>query len=214
MKILRTLVFIIAFVHFNLFSQDLRRDTIQLQNINIKAKELQYKSFKFGKGPGLGTYAYFDNDTTAYLIEDIPYGEISEITIYFRNVNDNAVPKIKHTTYELSLYDVSNNNVGPLINKTPITVDLNESKKSFQKKVIDLSHLSFKSSRFFIFIKRTSELPCRKCAMYVPTVYDSKKKQWFYGDLTILKTNDYLQPKLSGYNMGLRCEIKTLTRDY
>ncbi len=200
------------------YAQDLKNDTIQLQNLNIKAKEPKLKTVNLNKGNTfLITYQYETPEAT-YLVENLPYGEVQEITLYFFYLvkNYNAVSKIEETRYEMTLYDISENGTaGKKINSQPIPIILKKSRKSELKNIIDVSAYKLKTSRFLINLVRTSELPCYECGLYLPRVIGSTHRLYYIGPISEYKVNIDSHTKNNENSFeGLQCKIKTITRYY
>jgi hypothetical protein len=215
MRILKFIFLLLIFPCCVAFPQDLENDTIQLNDLHIKAKEPKIKTIRLGNHSENVTVSHVDPADASYLIDNLPYGELQAITLHFFYFvkNSNAVSKIKETRYEMTLYDLTENgNAGKKINEEPISIVLEESSKSESKKTIDLSALHCKTGRFLIYLKRTSDLPPDDCALYLPTVKISANPIFHTPLVDFRPTED--SPANNRINRvgKLKCEIKTLTR--
>jgi hypothetical protein len=205
---------ILTLLSINLYSQETLKDTITLQEVTINKKEPKVITVKQGKGrrkTGNGFFKTVPKQT--FLIENLPYGTIQNITLHFmwmlpETIIGKRIPdtKILETRYALTLYEVKDNKMGNKLNNTPITVTLPESRKTEPRLTVDLSTLSLTADSFFIVLERVSQLPCNGCKMYIPMGYDANTLTNVTG---IEKAASHLT-----YHMGLLCEIKTLTREY
>lgn len=210
-----SLFFLVA---ISLYSQE----TFTLQEVKINKKEPKVITLKQGKGKEkIGNGFFKTAPEQAHLIEGLPYGTIQNITLHFMWISmktkEGSIPtaKIENTTYELTLYEVTDNKIGKVINDMPFRIELPASKKKELHITLDLSTLHITTDKFFVVLKRTSDLPCSECDFYIPTAYKSEKKLGYQGDIHNITLQEKSTPAVyPNFYYGLLCEIKSLTREY
>lgn len=206
----------------NLHSQETYKDTITLQEVKISKKKLKVVTVKQGKGKQeIGNGFFKTVPTQTFFIENLPYGTIQEIRLHFMWMVVKSLPDSKpintnilKTTYELTIYDVKENQLGNKINKTPIQVTIPEGRKSEPSVTVDLSKLSFTTDKLLVELKRVSPLPCSECKMYIPYGYDASTPNNTKDIGQQNRRGSSKPPSNVNLNFGLLCEIKTLTREY
>jgi hypothetical protein len=217
------ILIIFFFLAFNYtFSQETFKDTITLQEVKINKKEPKLITLKQGKGKQkIGNGFFKTAPEQAHLITELPYGTIQNIILHFMRMSminkEGSIPttKVESTTYELTLHEISSNKIGKVINDTPILVKLPSSRKSEPSVTVDLSTLHLTTDKFFVVLKRTSDLPCSECNFYIPMAYKSEKKLGYQGDIYNITLQEKSTPAVyPSFYYGLLCEIKTLTREY
>lgn len=207
------------------YAQDFSKDTIKLSEIHVKedlSKKPKIKTIDYGKKkPYYGTnYSLFYTETRPlyYLIDDLPYGVLQEITIPFGLItksvdkNEGSAGKIhvNLTEYELTLYEADADGAGRKINTTPIKIVLKEG-SSFKKDIkVNVSNLNFKTNSFYIFLEKKTDTSCYECGYYAPVSYKTVQPAYF-GNVNNTGAVE-LTPSKYFYNLGIK--VKTLTRQY
>jgi hypothetical protein len=213
------------------FAQNLEKDTIQLHEVLLAGKKTpKLKIIKRdNRKLRIRSLSYAQQPSEAYLIEDLPVGDINQITLFFCFIKKKYTQeydiledrtnlkktKMQETKYEVSFYKVNDKNkVGEKINKEAILIDLPESTSWNDKKIVlDVSSLVINDTRFFVQLTRITDVPCDECPFYAPVLYDCGKKRSFYQPLEEIIVDDK-SAGAKGVITALRMDIKTLTRDY
>lgn len=211
-----------ALLATNLHSQETFKDTITLQEVKISKEEPKLITVKQGKGKEKIGNAFFKTaPEQAHLIEGLPYGTIQALTLHFMWISmktkEGSIPtsKIENTIYELTLHEATDNKIGKAINGIPFKIELPTSKKKTPSITLDLSTLHLTADKFFVVLKRTSDLPCSECNFYIPMNYYTEKQLVHQGNIQNITIKEKTTPDSnSKYYTGLLCEIKTLTREY
>jgi len=206
----------------NLHGQESFKDTITLQEVKINKKKLKVVTVKQGKDKQkIGNGFFKTVPTQIFFIENLPYGTIQEIRLHFMWMSmvtkEGSIPtsKIESTTYEITLHEVTDNKMGKAINNTPLLVKLPAGRKSEPSATVDLSALHLTTDKFFLVLKRASDLPYADCNFYIPIGYKTEKQLLYQGDIYNITIKDNTKIGSNpGYYSGLLCEIKTLTREY
>ena len=200
------------------FSQNFEKDTIKLDSVVIDKSKPKLKTVKLDGEQRANNAFYFSNPQALYLIEDIPYGELKELTLYFGsgNMMPEGYSKRLETVYTVDFYELNDANMpGRKVNAEPYTIAFDESRKPHVKKTLDVSPLKFKTNRFFIRLDLVSSLPSDSNGIYIPSIYQSDNKLYFMGDVEHVKVHEGLQEKdASTTHFALRMQLKTLTREY
>ncbi|RWW93808.1 hypothetical protein [Flavobacterium cerinum] len=180
-------------------------------------KKEKLKSVYFGKN---STYLlvnlFFDDIPEYYLVDNIPYGGIKELTLFFcpssksteiLMENGYRFDKVNNTEFELTIYKVSDEgSLGDKVNQVAIPIVLEQNKSDATRKIkIDISKYNFIGDKFFVFLKRISDASCYECYYYLPVSYLADRK------LIYAYNKKELMPL---YTKGLRVKVQTLTRDY
>src|SRR5690554_5286766 len=224
---LTIIVIIICTSSLTVFSQNIYRDTIFLEQVEInktlkkpKVKKVKFrqqsqknKSFFVGHRHKYNQY---------YLVQNFPYGKIQDINLYFDNLNQissfNGVKakdiifcdKESHKVEIYQTTDVSDNYlIGEKVYENTFLLPINEKSKLITSINIDLSHLDMICRSFFIKItpcdKTFDKQNCQRQTNGFLAYEDSEA--FFY-------TYDKEGSLSKGGGFGLQMDIKVLTREY
>ncbi len=220
----RFLICFVALMPTILFSQNLEKDVIHLQDVVVEkdVKKPKVKKVKCGnfKQVYVNSNLYFTEDPVFYLTDSLPEGTIQVIKLFFTEIahviefggRDYSTFKVNKTEFEVTLYEVNDDySVGEKVNSEPMLIALEECTNDRLKKVeLDLSKYNYKTNKFFISVKKLTDTSCRDCYYYAPVNYKAKDGYCRY--LKAEENNIY--KKKQDFSIGLQLEVKTLTSDY
>ena len=225
----RFLLLLLLFFSLPVFSQDdlslnTVQDTINLKDVLIEKglKKPKLKKIKIGdKHHAFSSSPLsFAQYPVFFLTDSLPEGIIESLSLGFEPTTlkyseaNRFFKKAFETEFEITLYEVGDDySVGNKVNNEPIIVKVEESKTYGLKKVnLDLTSYNFKANRFYITVKKTTPITCDECYYFAPELYQTTSGNHFIAE----KINKvYAKSEPYCYNcLGLRMQVKTLTKDY
>lgn len=207
-------------------SQNPGKDTIQLNEVLIVkgVKKTKLKKIKIGTHDlkYSDNYLFFNESNVLYLTDSLPEGYVQQVALFFVETaiepkigfRDYKTFKIHKTEYEITLYAVNDDySVGEKVNIDPIHLALEETNSDKIKKVeLNLAQYNFKTKRFYIALKRTTDTACQKCYFHAPVLYRTGDKNHIITDYEKEVYKKHKKDCSSCY--GLQMVVKTLTGDY
>lgn len=202
---MKSLILILALSFFTITSaQDFTKDTIQLNNVDIKRSKKRVVSTKLSS---FCSYICDLRSEHVTLVDKLPEGFLKSVSFKF-NSRGMGMGDYKHyqtTTVEILFYEVNANNTpGERINHSPavLTVD-----KDFHgKMVIDVSKLNIKNQgKIFIGLRRVNPANIKKYDFVVDGICGPKEEYTSY-----FRANDsgkwYRDKSMPGLKMTIKLE--------
>ncbi|RZJ65556.1 MAG: hypothetical protein EOO45_16660 [Flavobacterium sp.] len=207
------------------FAQDKDADTIFLKEVKVDKshRKLKVKTVKYGEDNRFVNYTSFKSEDRVcyFMVENIPYGILKELTLNFSFVGENLdIEKVgkaflvSNTEYEITLFKQNDDgSVGDIVNLEPMNISIGESKKWQRKIKMYISKLNFEADSFFIRFKILTDISCSECYYYFPVSSRLERRETYHNEAQQQEKGTVTnRRKVWGGKPFI--EIKTLTREY
>ena len=224
MIIRSAIVIFICVLSLTAFSQNIYKDTITIEKIEInkKLKKPKIQKIKFRPKKRNSLSSAYGHKYNHYLVKNFPYGTIQGIHLYFNNLNRVSrfdgvkaknikfCNKEKHKVEIFEAIDFSEHIlIGEKVYENTFLLPVSEKSKSMSSITIDLSHLDMVCDNFFIKVTSDEiifeEQNCQRQTLGFLGYRNPESLFYTYDD-----SGNFTQRN----GLGLQMDLRVLTREY